>query len=137
LSLFDHLIGAAKQRKRYGNAEGLGGFQIDDQIDLSDLLNRKISRLLPLENSANVFSEYTIRFRVIGSVTHETAGHWKLAVRINGWHCVLGCQIDKPITLGQEEILTTDHQRAHSFAAIRDILGRSISFLGKGIGETV
>jgi hypothetical protein len=38
------------------------------------------------------------------------------AVRIDGWHYVLGRQIDKPITLGQEEILATDHQRAHSFA---------------------
>ena len=64
LSLFDNLIGAAKQRKCYGKAECLSGFQIDDQINLSDLLNRKISRLLPLENSADVFSENTIRFRV-------------------------------------------------------------------------
>jgi len=43
------LVSAAKQRKRYGKVECLGGFQIDDQIDLSDLLNWKISRLLPLE----------------------------------------------------------------------------------------
>jgi hypothetical protein len=28
--LFDHQVGAAKQRQRYGKAEGLGGFQIDD-----------------------------------------------------------------------------------------------------------
>ena len=26
LSLFDHQVGAAKQRKRYGKAEGFGGF---------------------------------------------------------------------------------------------------------------
>ena len=47
---FDHLIGATEQRKRYDKAECLSGFQIDDQIDLSDLLNWKISWLLPLEN---------------------------------------------------------------------------------------
>ena len=60
LSLFDHLVGAAKQRKRYGKAECFSGFQIDDQIDLSDLLNWKISRLFPLENPADVFSEQTV-----------------------------------------------------------------------------
>jgi len=34
LSLFDHLVGAAKQRKRYGKVEGFGGFRIDHQLDL-------------------------------------------------------------------------------------------------------
>ena len=28
LSLFDHQVGAAKQRKRYGKAEGFGGFRL-------------------------------------------------------------------------------------------------------------
>ena len=51
-SLFDHQVGAAKQRKRYGKAEGLGGFQIDDQLDLGGLSNWEINRLLPLENPA-------------------------------------------------------------------------------------
>ena len=54
ISLFDHQIGAAKQRKRDGNAEGLGGFQINDQVDLGGLLNWKIGRLLSLENPAGV-----------------------------------------------------------------------------------
>jgi len=35
LSLFDYHVGVAKQRKRYGKAEGLGRFAIDDQLDLS------------------------------------------------------------------------------------------------------
>jgi hypothetical protein len=39
LSLFDHQVGASKQRKRYGKAKGLGGFQIDDQLDFGGLLN--------------------------------------------------------------------------------------------------
>ena len=33
LALFDQQVDAAKQRKRYGKAEGLGAFQIDNQID--------------------------------------------------------------------------------------------------------
>jgi hypothetical protein len=45
-ALFDHLVGAAKQRERYVKAKGLGRFQIDDQLDLGSLLNWKISRLL-------------------------------------------------------------------------------------------
>ena len=37
IRLFDHKVGAAKRRKRFGKAEGLGGFQIDDQLDLGGL----------------------------------------------------------------------------------------------------
>src|ERR1700720_2893581 len=53
LSLFDHLVSAAKQGKRYGKAECLSGYQIDDQVFFSDLFTWKISRLLPLENPAD------------------------------------------------------------------------------------
>jgi hypothetical protein len=37
-------------------AEGLGRFQVDDQLDLGGLLNWKTGRLLPLENTAGVYS---------------------------------------------------------------------------------
>ena len=52
LPLFDHLVGAAKHRNRHGKAECFSRFQVDDEVDLSDLLNWKINRLLPLENPA-------------------------------------------------------------------------------------
>jgi hypothetical protein len=32
--LFDHLVGAAEQRDRHGDAERLGGLEIDNQLDL-------------------------------------------------------------------------------------------------------
>jgi hypothetical protein len=57
LSLFDHQVGAAKQRKGHGKAEGLGSFQVDDQLDLGGLMNWKIGRFLPFENPAGVFPE--------------------------------------------------------------------------------
>jgi hypothetical protein len=59
LSLFDHLVGAAKQRKRYGKADGLGGFQIDDELDLGCLLDWKIGRFFPFKNPAGVSPEQT------------------------------------------------------------------------------
>ncbi len=33
-NLFDHLVGAAEQRERECNAEGLGALRVDDQLDL-------------------------------------------------------------------------------------------------------
>jgi hypothetical protein len=38
------------QRLRYGNAERLGGLEIDDQFDFRSLHDRKIGRLLALKN---------------------------------------------------------------------------------------
>jgi hypothetical protein len=33
---FDHLVGAREQRWRHVETEGLRGFEIDDQLDLTD-----------------------------------------------------------------------------------------------------
>src|SRR5262249_16709757 len=114
---FDHLVGAAKQRKRYGKAEGLGGFQIDYQLDLGAVLNWKIGRLPPFENPAGVSPEQTVRLREIGSVAHEPAGDRKLAVRIYGWHCMAGRQLDQPITLGQKKYFTAYHKCTYPLTA--------------------
>src|SRR5271157_6028157 len=38
-SLFDHLVGARKQRRRHVEAEHLGCDQVDDQVELSRLLD--------------------------------------------------------------------------------------------------
>ena len=38
--LFDHLVGAAEQRQRNGEAERLGGPEIDGHLDFRDLLHR-------------------------------------------------------------------------------------------------
>src|SRR5262249_30111621 len=39
-ALFDHLISAGEQRRRYGEVQRFGRFQIDDQIDFCGLLDR-------------------------------------------------------------------------------------------------
>ena len=44
----DHLVGAAEQRQRNGQAERLGGLEIEDQLDLGDLLHRQVGRPPPL-----------------------------------------------------------------------------------------
>jgi hypothetical protein len=42
--LFDHLVGARKQCGRYIEAERLGGFEVDDQLELGGLLDRQVGR---------------------------------------------------------------------------------------------
>src|SRR5262249_60804762 len=49
--LFDHLIRPQQQRRRDGEAEGLGGLQIDDELELGGLLDGKVRRLGALEDA--------------------------------------------------------------------------------------
>src|SRR5262245_27103749 len=43
--LFDHLVGAGEQRLRHSKVERLGGFQIDNQLELCWQLNGQVLRL--------------------------------------------------------------------------------------------
>ena len=53
-SLFDHLVGAGKQRLRHGETECLRGFAIDYQIVFGRCLYRHVGRFFPLENAVDV-----------------------------------------------------------------------------------
>ena len=52
--LFDHLIHAGEQRRRHCNAEGLGGNQIDHDLELCRLFNRQFSGLCPAQNLVDI-----------------------------------------------------------------------------------
>jgi len=46
--LFDHLVGAGKQRRRHGEAERLSGLDVDHQLILGWTLHRHVGRFLAL-----------------------------------------------------------------------------------------
>ena len=52
--LFDHLVGAGKQRRRHGEAEGLGSLQVDDRLVLGRRLHRQVGRFFALEDAVDV-----------------------------------------------------------------------------------
>ena len=43
--LFDHLVGAGEERRWNGEAEGLGGLEVDRQLEFGWLLHWQIGRL--------------------------------------------------------------------------------------------
>ena len=48
---FDHLVGAAQQRRRYGQAQRFRRPDIDDQLKFLCCLNRQVGRLDPAKNA--------------------------------------------------------------------------------------
>jgi hypothetical protein len=51
---FDHLVGAAEQWKRHGDAKGFGCLEVDKQLDFRDLLDRQVGRLFALEDASGI-----------------------------------------------------------------------------------
>ena len=49
--LFDHLVGGGEQRCRNGEAECLSGLEIDGQVELGRLPDRKVRRIGTLEDA--------------------------------------------------------------------------------------
>jgi hypothetical protein len=52
--LLDHLVGTGEHGRRNVDPKCFGSLEIDYYLDLRGLLNRKIRRLLSLENSINI-----------------------------------------------------------------------------------
>src|SRR5262245_12730817 len=51
---FDYLVRAGEKRRRQVEPEGLGGLEIDDELELGRRLHRKIGRLGAFENAVDI-----------------------------------------------------------------------------------
>jgi hypothetical protein len=57
----DHLIGGRQQRFRDGEAERLGGLEVNGQLDFYGLLYRQIGRFIALENAPGIDTRLVVR----------------------------------------------------------------------------
>jgi hypothetical protein len=84
LRLFDHLIRSEQKRRRDGQAQRLGGLEVDHQLELRGLLNGEIGRLGPFEDLVHVHGRESNRVCLSRSVGDKTAG---LSVFLEGEDC--------------------------------------------------
>src|SRR6516164_9458338 len=98
------LICGRQQRFWNGEAEGLGGLEVDGHFDLHGLLDRQVAGLVSLENPARVDAGQTVRIRKTASVAHQSAGSDELAtLRRDRRHRMAEGQRSELFTPGSEE----------------------------------
>src|SRR5262245_6670320 len=69
--LFDDVVSPPQHRLRDRQAEGLRGFEIDDQVKLAWLLNWQIRRLRASQNPAGERAEASVSIGETGTVRDE------------------------------------------------------------------
>src|SRR5262245_59542010 len=99
--LLDHLIRPRQQGGRDRQAEGLGGFEVDDEFELCWLLDGKIGGLGPLQDLVHIASGAAEQIGQAWPVRHKSTILHGLSVRIARRQAVLGRELGYGATVGE------------------------------------
>src|SRR5215468_10453978 len=85
----NHLIRSCQHIGRNREADLLGGLQIDHQLKLHRLLDRKIGGLGTFENLVDEYGGASERIKNVRTIGNEAAGIHKRSVSIHSWKSTL------------------------------------------------
>src|SRR5215472_2606364 len=108
--LFDGFVSEREQPGRYFDAEDLGDLEVDHELDLGRLQDRKIGRLHTLENLSNINAGLTKGIAKIGAIAHQSTGYDVLAQWIHGRYPIAGRQRDDLVLPANQKTLSGDDQ---------------------------
>src|SRR5262249_43730441 len=111
---FEYLVGAARQGQRHVDAERLGGFEVDEELDLGCLLDRQLGGLLALDKPAGMDSCPAVCVPNVRSVAHQTAGRRELAPFVDCRHPVVDGYGGELFAMAGEKRLRADDESACS-----------------------
>src|SRR5262249_52699178 len=84
--LLEHLIGGHSHDQRYREAKRFGGLEVDEQLEFSRLLYRKIGRLVSLKNLTHIDSSQTICIGNADAVAQQASSRCKFSLLIDRRH---------------------------------------------------
>src|SRR5262245_43948341 len=111
--LFDHFVGPDQQRTGKLNAERLGAFQVDDEIEFDGPLDWEIGRRGPLQNLVHESRQPIKTMYKINSVFHHRAA-LRLRLESNQWQSPLQCDASNLAGVGGDQRLLAGHERLSS-----------------------
>src|SRR5436190_4233504 len=109
--LLDHLVGASREPGRYVEAERLGSFQVDHELEPGGLIDRQVGGLFALENPSDVEASPAIRIRSVVAIAHQPALFDKRTVGVHVGDGVTRRERDNLLAPAREVRIATEHQR--------------------------
>src|SRR5262245_51106058 len=109
----DHLVGTPDERVGDGDAECLGGLEVNVQLNFGCLLDRQVSGLVALENAAGIDAGQTVCVRNGGSITQQTSSCRKLSIREDRRHRALERQRGELFAPAPKEWAAANHEPAY------------------------
>ena len=99
--LFDHLVGTGQQRGWHGEAECLGGLEIDHELVLGRRLHRQVCWLLAFQNAVDVARRAAVWIDQVRAIGCQAAAGGEVTKRIDRGQAMLGCELDDQIAIDQ------------------------------------
>src|SRR5665213_61035 len=132
--LFDDLVGARRQQLRHGEAESVGGFLVDDQLELGRAVDRQIARLVAFQNPPDIGGVAAIGVGKIGSIAHQSAALGGCSAGIDRRDRMLRRQRDDLRAAADKERPCSDNERAGALFGERGERGVDLGWRA-GLGD--
>src|SRR5262249_47552948 len=114
VALFDDLIRPQQERRRDGEAEGLGGFEVDDELEFRRLLDGKVGGLCALEDLVHVDGSMSANLKGTEAVRHEPAGVYVCPLPVDTWKPMLYGDLREMFTVNAGDHIERDNDSANA-----------------------
>src|SRR5262249_19899413 len=109
-SLFDHLVGGGEQSWWHSETERSRCLEINDQLELARLLDRKVGGLLVLEDAIDIGCGAAEQVCALNTVSDQASAPGELRNRIDCGQVLLRRRGDDHLTMGTSETVRQSDQ---------------------------